>query len=108
MSIRIAPLADGGIYRDFEADVLERLRKHNATMHGCPVERVECKLDGSIAIWFCGSRDGVFWRGALRLDYPLLEQKNLLADAYAVSETALQILARIGVKTSAPLIQRAS
>ena len=108
MSIRLVPLADGEIYRDFEADVLERLRSHKATMHGCPIERVECKLDGSIAVWFSGPRDGAFWRGALRLDYPLLVQKKWLADVVAVSETVLQLLSKIGVKSSAPLIQRAN
>jgi hypothetical protein len=106
MSVR--RLAPHPICRDFEADVLARLARRRASLHGCPVEAVACKLDGSIVIWFAGPRDGVAWRGALRFSLPWLGQHRLLADPVAVTETALALLARISAGAAAPLAQRTS
>lgn len=99
-------LAPHPICREFEADVLSQLRKARATMHGCPVECVECKIDGGVVVWFAGPRDGMPWRGALRFDFPMLRDKKWLADANAVSDAALGCLRFIGSKPQ-PLIQRA-
>jgi hypothetical protein len=98
--------APAAICRDFEADVLERLRGRRATMHGCPVEAVECRLDGGVAIWFAGPRNGVAWRGALRFDLPWLAQKGLLADPSAVSDVALRLLDTISLDAATPLVAR--
>jgi hypothetical protein len=106
MSVR--RLAPHPICRDFEADVLTRLRRHRATLHGCPVDAVACAIDGSVVIWFAGPRHGVPWRGALRFSLPWLGQHRLLADPVAVTETALQLLARISRDDgAAPVICRA-
>jgi hypothetical protein len=92
MTLSPTALAPAAICRDFEADVLARLARHGATMHGCPVEAVECRLDGAVVAWFAGRRDGIAWRGALRFGFPWLHQRRLLADAGAVTEVALQLL----------------
>lgn len=92
--------APAAICRDFEADVLGRLLRHRASLHGCPVEAVECRLDGGVAIWFAGARDGMRWRGALRFSLPWLAQRNFLADSSAVAEIALQLLDAIAVPAS--------
>lgn len=97
-----------GIYRDFEADVLQRMNKHHATLHGCPIYRVACKLDGSVSFRFKGLRDGMEWEGGLNVNLPLLEQKKAFADPEAVTQTALAILDRLGSQASQPLIQRAN
>lgn len=108
MALKELPLAQGGIYRDFESDVLAQLIKHDARMHGCPVTRVECKLDGSIAVWFKGPRPGVaMWEGALKANLPILEQKKAFADVNATTEIILQILDNIAAKDQQPIIQRA-
>lgn len=107
MAIKDAPLAIGGIHRDFEADVLQELKRHKATMHGCPVWKVESKLDGGVAVWFKGMRDGIEWSGALRLNFPLLHEKKWLGDVTAVSETALALLEHVSLRENQKLIQRA-
>lgn len=108
MALNELPLAKGGIYRDFEADVLSELKRHQAMMHRCPVTRVECKLDGGIAVWFKGPRPGVeMWEGALRFNFPLLKDKHLLADVNAIVETVLQMLYHIAQREDRPLIERA-
>lgn len=107
MALNELPLAQGGIHRDFEADVLADLMRHGAKMHGCPVSRVECKLDGGVAVWFKGPRPPLlFWEGALRFSYPMLKDRHLLADTTAVVETVLQMLQHIARETQ-PVIQRA-
>lgn len=106
MALKELPLAIGGIHREFEADVLANLVRHKATMHGCPVWKVESKLDGGIAVWFKGVRQGVEWSGALRFNFPLLRDKKWLGDVNAVSETALKLLDKIAADNQ-PLIQRA-
>lgn len=106
MALILTPLAEGGIHRDFEAHVLADLKRHDARMHGCPVSRVESKLDGSIAVWFKGPRPGCeMWEGALRFNFPLLRDKKWLGDTNAVVETALKLLAPI--RHPSPVIQRA-
>lgn len=90
----LMPVAQGDRYRDFEADVLDNLVKHKASMHGCPVWKVEVKQDGGIAVWFHGARDGTWWEGALKFSYPLLAQKKWAWDINAVTETALRISER--------------
>lgn len=107
MALNELPLAEGGIFRDFEADVLQELVRHKAKLHGCPVEKVECKLDGSVAVWFSGPRDGSFWRGALRFNFPLLKDKKWLGDVTAIVEAALQMLEAISFKESQPMLIRA-
>lgn len=105
MALIELPRALGEIHRDFEADVLANLVRHKAMMHGCPVWKIESKLDGGIAIWFQGLRDGVHWEGALRFNFPLLRDKKWLGDVNAVVDTALQLLDTI--PKNQPLIQRA-
>lgn len=105
--IKEGPLAIGGIHRDFEADVLQELKRHKATMHGCPIWKVESKLDGGVAVWFKGIRDGIEWSGAVRLNFPLLHQKKWLGDVTAVVETALILLQEISLKSDQKLIQHA-
>lgn len=100
-------LAVGGIHRDFEQDVLENLERHRATMHGCPVWKVESKIDGALAVWFRGPRDGIDWSGALRFNFTYLKDKYLLADVNACVETVLQLLADIAKRGTQPLIERA-
>jgi hypothetical protein len=107
MALNELPLAQDGIYRDFEADVLQELVRHRAKLHGCPVEKVECKLDGGVAVWFSGPRDGSFWRGALRFNFPMLRDKKWLGDVTAIVETTLQMLAQISLRDSQPIIVRA-
>ncbi len=106
MTLVETPLAIGGIHREFEADVLANLIRHQAQMHGCPVSRVDSKLDGSMAIWFSGPRDGVEWSGALRFNFPLLRDKKWLGDVNACVEATLQLLEQVG-RGNQPLIQRA-
>ena len=106
MSLTLSPLAPGGVFRDFESDVLDRLKAHAARMHGCPVEAVECASDGGVRIWFSGIRDGLRWRGALRFNFPFLRDRKWLGDPVAVSETALKLLG--GISTPYPLIERTS
>jgi transposase len=101
-------LAPASICRDFEADVLARLVARRATLHGCPVVAVECRLDGGVVVWFAGLRDGARWRGAIRFTLPWLAERKVLADAAAVSEVALRLLATIPFDHELPLIQRAS
>jgi hypothetical protein len=103
-------LAPAGLAREFEADVTARLKQSRATLHGCPVEAVECKIDGAIVVWFAGMRDGVAWRGALRFSFPWLHQRKFLADSSAVSDVALRLLERLAVPAGerARLIQRAA
>ncbi|MEJ0071213.1 MAG: hypothetical protein WDO24_23480 [Pseudomonadota bacterium] len=72
-----------------------------------PVASVECRLDGGVAIWFAGVRDGAAWRGALRFSFPWLEQRKFAADAGAVTEVALQLLETVSLRDT-PLIQRAA
>ncbi|WP_298800124.1 hypothetical protein [uncultured Devosia sp.] len=105
MALRSTPLAAGEIHRDFETDVLQGLKQHDATMHGCPVWKVESKIDGKLTIWFKGARDGVEWQGAMRFN--LLEAKPLMGNVEACVDHALQILASIAARGSQPLIQRA-
>jgi len=106
MAYPASALAPAAICRDFEADMLTRLRRHGATMHGCRAEAVECRLDGALVAWFAGRRDGIAWRGALRFSFPWLHQRKLLADPAAMTEVALQLLAAIA-RREAPLIERA-
>jgi hypothetical protein len=106
MAFRPQPLATGEIHREFELDVLAELARHRATLHGCPVLRVESKLDGSIAVWFGGPRDGVeWWEGAIKVNFPLLKDKKWLADTNAIVEATLQFIALLA--KPAPLIERA-
>lgn len=100
--------AVGGIYRDFEADVLQRMTQHGAKLHGCPLYRVVCKLDGSISFRFKGLREGMEWEGGMSANLPLIEQKKAFSDPEAVTQVALAILEKIGRQTSQPLIQRAN
>lgn len=106
MALIEQPLAFGEIHREFELDVLSGLVKHKAEMHGCPVWKIESKLDGSLAVWFKGPRDGVEWSGALRFNFPLLRDKKWLGDVNACVESTLQLLEQIG-RDKAPFIQRA-
>jgi hypothetical protein len=103
----VSRLAPAAICREFEADVLAQLAQAGAAMHGCPVVSVECRLDGSVAIWFAGARDGARWRGALRFSFPWLSQRKFAADAGAVTQIALQLLDSVSLR-AAPLIQRAT
>lgn len=105
MALIELPLATGGIHREFEADVLANLVRHKCTLHGCPVWKIESKLDGGIAVWFKGPRDGIEWSGALRFNFPLLVDKKWLGDVNAVVETTLKLLDTI--PKNQPLIQRA-
>jgi hypothetical protein len=84
-----------GIHHEFAADVEEKLRKAGINMYGCPLERVEPKLDGTVAVWFSGIRKdtGVLWRGAIRANVVLLEQAAAFADSEAVSQVIQQIIA---------------
>jgi hypothetical protein len=108
MALVHTPLATGEIHREFEADVLADLVRHKAAMHGCPVWKVESKLDGGIAVWFRGPRPGLAnWEGALRFNFPFVQDKKLLGDVNAVVETTLQLLADVAAKDTQPLIQRA-
>jgi hypothetical protein len=104
----LAPLAEGGIYRDFEADVLAYLQKHDARMHGCPVWKVECKLDGGLAVWFKGLRQGIEWSGAFRFNFVDLKNKHLLGNVEACGDAALKLIDHEGIRhEKTPLIQRA-
>lgn len=107
MALIETPLAIGEIHREFELDVLAKLKQHDARMHGCPVWKVESKLDGGIAIWFKGPRQhDPNWTGALRFNFPLLAEKKWLGDVNAVAETALKLLDNIR-KDTQPLLLRA-
>lgn len=108
MPIVDIPLASGGIFRDFESDVLAQLVRHNAEMHGCPVWKVECKLDGAVAVWFHGLRDEHHWEGALRFNFPLLRDKKWLGDVNAVTETTLHLLDKIRQDAPRKLVERAA
>ena len=99
--MREVALAPHPVAREFEADVLARLRRADARMHGCVVVGVEAKIDGAVAIWFAGPRDGKPWRGALRLSFPWLHQRGYAADSSAVTEVALQLLDAL-VRNAAP------
>jgi hypothetical protein len=101
------PLAAGGIYRDFEADVLERMQKHGAKLHGCPVYAVQCKNDGGIAFRFKGPRDGYGqWEGGMKMSLAQIENAHAFGDPNAVTECALQILATIGANAAVPTLVR--
>lgn len=101
-------LAPNGIHRDFEQDLLERLQKHGALMHDCPVWKVESKIDGSLAIWFKGLRQGSEWSGAFKFNFTDLKDKHLLGDPEACCEAALRLIEHAGVRhDTIPLIQRA-
>lgn len=101
-------LAPHPIAREFEADVLAQLKAEDARMHGCPVDRVECDIEGGVAVWFKGLRDGIGWEGALRLSFPWLAQRKWLGDSNAVTDAVLACLQDIGLRTATvPLIQRA-
>lgn len=101
-------LADGGVHRDFEADLLEYLQKHDCRMHGCPVWKIESKMDGSLAIWFKGPRSGVEWSGAFKFNFVDLEAKHLLGNVQACGDAAFQLIEHAGIRHErTPLIQRA-
>lgn len=99
------PLAIGTVHREFEAHVLSDLIRHDARMHGCPVWKVESKLDGAMAIWFKGPRNGLEWSGALRFEYPLLVEKHWAGDVNAIVETTLQLLDKVKRDTQPALIR---
>lgn len=106
--MRHIALAEGGIHRDFEADLLAYLRKHDCRMHGCPVDRVESKIDGSLAIWFKGIRSGSEWAGAFKFNFTDLKDKHLLGNVEACGDAALQLIDHAGIRhETIPLIQRA-
>lgn len=101
-------LAPAGIHREFEADLLAYLQKYNCRMHGCPVWKVESKIDGSLAIWFKGPRSGVIWEGAFKFNFPDLKDKHLLGNVEACGEAAMKLIDGAGIRhDKAPLIQRA-
>lgn len=103
----IAP-AEGGIHRDFEADLLAYLQKHDCRMHDCPVWKVESKIDGSMAIWFKGLRQGNEWAGAFKFNFVDLKDKHLLGNVEACGDAALQLIDHEGIRHDRiPLIQRA-
>lgn len=100
--------APDGIHREFEADLLAYLQKYDARMHGCPVWRVESKLDGSLAIWFKGPRQGMEWSGAFRFNFVDLQDKHLLGNVEACGDAALKLIDHQGIRhDKTPLIQRA-
>jgi hypothetical protein len=108
MTRGVIALAEGGIHRDFEADLLAYLQKHDARMHGCPVWKIESKIDGSLAIWFKGLRCGVEWSGAFKFNFPDLKAKHLLCNVEACGDTALKLIDHHGIRyDNTPLIQRA-
>lgn len=107
MRIGEIALAEGGIYRDFETDVLERMRTHGAKLHGCPIYAVQCKSDGSVAFRFKGPRDGFGqWEGGMKMSLAQIENSHAFGDANAVTECALKILATIGAGASQPTLVR--
>lgn len=108
MALIETPLAEGGIHREFEADLLAYLRKHDALMHGCPPWKVESKLDGSLAIWFKGLRQGLEWSGAFKFNFVDLKDKHFLGNVEACGDSALELIAHAGIRhDKVPLIQRA-
>jgi len=108
MALIETPLAIGGIHREFEADLLAYLERHDCRMHGCPVWKVESKIDGSLAIWFKGPRSGVEWSGAFKFTFADLKDKHLLGNVEACGDAALKLIDHEGIKYErAPLIQRA-
>lgn len=94
------------LHSDFEADVLQRLQGHNASMHGCPLFRVRCFPDGSIGFRFKGLRDGLEWEGGMKMAAAKLHQMRAFADPSAVTECALQILEQIGRADTQPILMR--
>lgn len=101
-------LAPNGIHRDFEQDVLERLQKHRAAMHGCPAVSVECLIHGGVAVWFKGPREGYGgeWEGALRFKYKWLADHKVFADPEAVAEVALGLLQHIQTQATMPTVTK--
>lgn len=108
MRLQTVSLAEGGIHRDFEADLLAYLQKHRCVMHDCPVWKVESKIDGSLAIWFKGLRQGIEWEGAFKFNFTDLKDKHLLGNVEACGDAAMRLIAHAGVRhDTIPLIQRA-
>ena len=97
-----------GIQHEFAQAVLEILQKWRAEMHGCPIWKVEPFLDGTVAIWFKGPRDGIEWQGALRFNAKSLLDYHVMGDPQGVAQLVLQMLDDIKRRGPQKLIEKAN
>ena len=80
------------IQSDFAWQVLNILQKRKVTFRGCPPDHLSLAPDGTVRMWFSGSRKGLMWSGAVKLKAIGLESSIELGKPEALAHVIEEMI----------------